>query len=447
MKRARKQARWGLVPAVVTFRVHDDIVRDLHTRAKAEGLSNSAFVRELVMYELVRPRAHMQARIEELETFINTFLPDGVGGAFTYAKQLSDDSKEAVMVRLVRDFEAVRAERDVALHDLTVQRLEPSRFEEALRVERARNHETEQALVEMSKNFVSVSEALGQARKELADALASEEAAGAGWADAVELNKKAMAELLTQGVTNEEYVKATRRAERAEAAIRAHRDARGDDRCWLDDEELYRALPEGYTPPARDTTVELARCEQFIAQRQNPATVYVSPQREIERLQALFTTVLDVLDKHCRGFIDKPTTIENLPELVDRICASSLRETLARQAAREALEVIARAKDCGCTHDTADCCAVVGEFCPRCIAAVALRGEGNPPETRRRLVLDKFDVFLHDVGLDVCDFFNELSAAWKSEAAHTEHPTVKSCLESAADQVAQAGMDWYVSTK
>jgi len=28
--------------------------------------------------------------------------------------------------------------------------------------------------------------------------------------------------------------------------------------------------------------------------------------------------------------------------------------------------------DCHCEHDTPDCCAVVGVFCPRCIAAAAI---------------------------------------------------------------------------
>jgi hypothetical protein len=72
--------------------------------------------------------------------------------------------------------------------------------------------------------------------------------------------------------------------ERLRAAIRKHRDYRGDDRCYLDDEELYRILPEGFTTPLRDTSVELKNCERFIACRHNPGTVYVSPQREIERL-------------------------------------------------------------------------------------------------------------------------------------------------------------------
>lgn len=68
------------------------------------------------------------------------------------------------------------------------------------------------------------------------------------------------------------------------AGIRAHRDARGDDRCWLDDVTLYQLLPEGFKPEKLDSFVELERCKQFIACRQNPATEYVSPQRRIEAL-------------------------------------------------------------------------------------------------------------------------------------------------------------------
>ncbi len=47
--------------------------------------------------------------------------------------------------------------------------------------------------------------------------------------------------------------------ERYEAGIRAHRDARGDDRCWRDDVALYQLLPEGYVAPALDSVVELER--------------------------------------------------------------------------------------------------------------------------------------------------------------------------------------------
>jgi hypothetical protein len=80
------------------------------------------------------------------------------------------------------------------------------------------------------------------------------------------------------------------------SAIRAHRDARGDDRCWLDDEVLYAALPEGYTPPARDTAVELARCEQYIRNRHRLDVTYVSPQRRIEELEAELATAREQLE-------------------------------------------------------------------------------------------------------------------------------------------------------
>jgi hypothetical protein len=70
------------------------------------------------------------------------------------------------------------------------------------------------------------------------------------------------------------------------AAIRRHRDCRGDDRCWRDDRELYAVLPEGYAPPPHDSAVELELCRRYIASRHDPATEYVSPQRRIEELEA-----------------------------------------------------------------------------------------------------------------------------------------------------------------
>ena len=70
------------------------------------------------------------------------------------------------------------------------------------------------------------------------------------------------------------------------AAIRRHRDYRGDDRCYLNDGELYAVLPEGDTRPATDTAVTLENCQRFIARRQQ-GREYVSPEREIERLRAV----------------------------------------------------------------------------------------------------------------------------------------------------------------
>jgi hypothetical protein len=85
--------------------------------------------------------------------------------------------------------------------------------------------------------------------------------------------------------------------ERLRAGVREHRDARGDDRCWRDDDTLYALLPEGYIPPKRDSAVELERCRQFIASRQHPSTVYVSPQRRIDELENLVRGLEDIIAK------------------------------------------------------------------------------------------------------------------------------------------------------
>jgi hypothetical protein len=54
-------------------------------------------------------------------------------------------------------------------------------------------------------------------------------------------------------VTTEEKLA---RLARLEAAIRRHRDARGNDRCWQNDIELYKelgeALPDGPELPPRE---------------------------------------------------------------------------------------------------------------------------------------------------------------------------------------------------
>ena len=76
----------------------------------------------------------------------------------------------------------------------------------------------------------------------------------------------------------------SRHVEPYRAAIRRHRDYRGDDRCHLDDGELYSVLPEGDTRPARDTAVTLENCERFIRCRQQ-GREYVSPEREVEQLR------------------------------------------------------------------------------------------------------------------------------------------------------------------
>lgn len=84
---------------------------------------------------------------------------------------------------------------------------------------------------------------------------------------------------------------AERRAADLVTAVRRHRDERGDDRCWMDDERLYdEALPEGCGSRA-DRRLHcpgemLQHCRQFIISRQPGGEPYVSPQRDLDRFRA-----------------------------------------------------------------------------------------------------------------------------------------------------------------
>lgn len=86
-------------------------------------------------------------------------------------------------------------------------------------------------------------------------------------------------------------------------AIRKHRDQKGDDRCWLDDLELYKALPEGVADadlrlPSPEKMLE--NCKRFI-QCRHTGTDYVSEQREIETLTARTATLESYLEKTADG--------------------------------------------------------------------------------------------------------------------------------------------------
>lgn len=89
-----------------------------------------------------------------------------------------------------------------------------------------------------------------------------------------------------------------RQANDLAAAIRKHRDQRGDNRCWLDDLELYRVLGEPIDEAefALHCPEEMIKnCTQYIASRQPDGVPYVSPQRRIEVLEtALADAIKDI---------------------------------------------------------------------------------------------------------------------------------------------------------
>jgi uncharacterized small protein (DUF1192 family) len=86
--------------------------------------------------------------------------------------------------------------------------------------------------------------------------------------------------------------------ERLQAGIRHHRDQKGDDRCWLDDLDLYDLLPEGHVDPDLSLPPKaefLRSCERYWEQRcpfnkaghiTRPGLTIAQLEAEIERLRA-----------------------------------------------------------------------------------------------------------------------------------------------------------------
>lgn len=56
---------------------------------------------------------------------------------------------------------------------------------------------------------------------------------------------------------------------RLRAAIRHHRDQRGDDRCWLDDWRLWKKLPDTILDDTAIPSDATARCEAYFRHRRS----------------------------------------------------------------------------------------------------------------------------------------------------------------------------------
>lgn len=90
------------------------------------------------------------------------------------------------------------------------------------------------------------------------------------------------------------------RVKELEEGIREHRDSRGDDRCYRNNHKLYALLPEGYAAADLRTCEPfemIQNCMAFIISERNPTRPYVSPQREIERLEKLLLEVQNENDR------------------------------------------------------------------------------------------------------------------------------------------------------
>lgn len=84
-------------------------------------------------------------------------------------------------------------------------------------------------------------------------------------------------------------------------AIRRHRDYKGNQRCFMDDYDLYSVLPEGIMgvdlrllPPE----LMLKECEKYVAHRHDPSKPYVCPHDEIADLKDKIAELKEKLSMH-----------------------------------------------------------------------------------------------------------------------------------------------------
>ncbi len=80
-----------------------------------------------------------------------------------------------------------------------------------------------------------------------------------------ELIRRHLKELVDEFVNKGMPAASINELEKTRNAIRKHRDEKGHDRCWLDDQELYKILPEtteaDFTLPCK--TEFLTECEKY----------------------------------------------------------------------------------------------------------------------------------------------------------------------------------------
>lgn len=92
----------------------------------------------------------------------------------------------------------------------------------------------------------------------------------------------------TLGLYADELTRLQARVTLLESAIRAHRDQKGDDRCWLDDATLYEVLGEEVARSTLPPKCEfLESCTRYWEQRRNPRSKIDSSGMTIAQLESL----------------------------------------------------------------------------------------------------------------------------------------------------------------
>lgn len=106
--------------------------------------------------------------------------------------------------------------------------------------------------------------------------------------------------------------------------------------------------------------------------------------------------------------------MESFDKLKAQKDAILAKQDRALSKARETLRKIAEqdAENCDCDHSTDECCVIVGEPCPKCLAELALSGFSSEVDSVWISVADKLPEEDEEVLIWYGDFVSPIRIAW-----------------------------------
>jgi hypothetical protein len=104
-----------------------------------------------------------------------------------------------------------------------------------------------------------------------------------------------------------------------------------------------RELLDAPVPPtiAMDDEFRYIYCQGYLHALKDALAAVLDT--EGDRPPDVFAAVEDVLAKHCRGYIDKPTTRENIAELIDRILTTDANRVQQMQSLQRQIDAVDKA--------------------------------------------------------------------------------------------------------
>ena len=109
------------------------------------------------------------------------------------------------------------------------------------------------------------------------------------------------------------------------AAIAKHRDQKADDRCWMDDQELYKVLGDGNLGDCRvgDQSEMLRNCQRFIEKRTEGGgwVSYAMMEEELRKLKGrAYVQHGGTAENPCGAILE--TAVDHIDNVICLVCPS-----------------------------------------------------------------------------------------------------------------------------